>query len=200
MASPRRGFPSRSPASTVERCAAWPIVPRRWYGRAAMAAPIRMTVLRHVALSRDRGATRRGGRADGVRILQAERSRTIRSPTMCAIRSTRPWSSGVRRDLQQHRDPRLPAQRRLSARSSSRSTPTDTELVIEVKDHGRPFDIEGVPPLPSELDEASLPEGGMGIHIAKTMLDEMTYEPGPPNRWRLCKRLTASSAVSSGRS
>ena len=29
----------------------------------------------------------------------------------------------------------------------------------------------------------------MGIHIAKTMLDEMTYEPGPPNLWRLCKRL-----------
>ena len=79
-------------------------------------------------------------------------------------------------------------------------TPTDRELVIEVKDHGTPFDIEGVAPLPSELDEASLPEGGMGIHIAKTMLDEITYEPGPPNLWRLCKRLPASDAVSTGRS
>src|SRR6185436_14122394 len=47
-------------------------------------------------------------------------------------------------------------------------------IVIEVKDHGRPFDIDQVEPLP-ELDEDALPEGGMGIHIAKTMLDEMTY-------------------------
>ncbi len=75
-------------------------------------------------------------------------------------------------------------------------TPLDRELVIEVKDHGTPFDIEGVAPLPTELDEHSLPEGGMGIHIAKTMLDEMTYEPGPPNLWRLCKRLPAARAVS----
>ena len=67
-------------------------------------------------------------------------------------------------------------------------TPSDRELVIEVKDTGRPFDIDGVAPLPAELDDESLPEGGMGIHIAKTMLDEMTYEPGPPNLWRLCKR------------
>jgi anti-sigma regulatory factor (Ser/Thr protein kinase) len=79
-------------------------------------------------------------------------------------------------------------------------TPGDRELVIEVQDTGRAFDIDEVPPLPSDLDEASLPEGGMGIHIAKTMLDEMTYEPGPPNLWRLCKRLPAARAVSSGRS
>lgn len=80
-------------------------------------------------------------------------------------------------------------------------TPGDRELVIEVKDTGRAFDIDEVPPLPTDLDEASLPEGGMGIHIAKTMLDEMTYEPGPPNLWRLCKRLPAArAAVSSGRS
>jgi serine/threonine-protein kinase RsbW len=68
-------------------------------------------------------------------------------------------------------------------------TPNERELVIEVKDHGSPFDIERVAPLPTELDDSTLPEGGMGIHIAKTMLDEMIYEPGPPNLWRLCKRL-----------
>jgi anti-sigma regulatory factor (Ser/Thr protein kinase) len=70
-------------------------------------------------------------------------------------------------------------------------TPSDGELIIEIKDHGQPFDLDNVVPLPSELDEHTLPEGGMGIHIAKTMLDEMTYEPGPPNLWRLCKRLPA---------
>ncbi|HUS33624.1 MAG TPA: ATP-binding protein [Kofleriaceae bacterium] len=68
-------------------------------------------------------------------------------------------------------------------------TPTDGELVIEVKDHGSPFDIDEVAPLPSDLDPECLPEGGMGIHIAKTMLDECSYEPGPPNLWRLMKRL-----------
>ena len=67
--------------------------------------------------------------------------------------------------------------------------PGDRELVIELEDQGHPFDIDEVPALPSELDPDALPEGGMGIHIAKTMLDEMTYEPGPPNLWRLCKRL-----------
>ena len=73
-------------------------------------------------------------------------------------------------------------------------TPNDRELVIEVRDHGTPFDIDEVAPLPSDLDEDSLPEGGMGIHIAKTMLDEMTYQPGPPNLWRLCKRLRAATS------
>jgi anti-sigma regulatory factor (Ser/Thr protein kinase) len=78
-------------------------------------------------------------------------------------------------------------------------TPSKDAIVIEVKDDGRPFDIDDVAPLPTELDEETLPEGGMGIHIAKTMLDEMTYEPGPPNLWRLCKRLPANQ-VAVGRS
>src|ERR1044071_3796958 len=70
--------------------------------------------------------------------------------------------------------------------------PSKDAIVIEVKDHGRPFDIDEVAPLATELDDDTLPEGGMGIHIAKTMLDEMTYEPGPPNLWRLCKRLSVT--------
>ena len=78
-------------------------------------------------------------------------------------------------------------------------TAAERELVIEIKDHGEAFDLGGVAPLPTELDESSLPEGGMGIHIAKTMLDEVTYEPGPPNLWRLRKRLPAKH-VASGRS
>ena len=78
--------------------------------------------------------------------------------------------------------------------------PSERELVIEVRDHGSPFDIDEVAPLPTELDVDTLPEGGMGIHIAKTMLDEMTYEPGPPNLWRLCKRLANSRVASTGRS
>jgi len=78
-------------------------------------------------------------------------------------------------------------------------TPSKDAIVIEVRDDGRPFDIDDVAPLATELDEESLPEGGMGIHIAKTMLDEMTYEPGPPNLWRLYKRLPVTQ-VAVGRS
>jgi serine/threonine-protein kinase RsbW len=75
-------------------------------------------------------------------------------------------------------------------------TPLERELVIELKDTGSAFDIQEVAPLPTELSVDTLPEGGMGIHIAKTMLDEVTYEAGPPNLWRLCKRLPGGSSVS----
>ncbi|HEY4242960.1 MAG TPA: ATP-binding protein [Kofleriaceae bacterium] len=64
--------------------------------------------------------------------------------------------------------------------------PTEDTLTIELRDTGHTFDMDAVAPLP-DLDDEHLPEGGMGIHIAKTMLDEMTYEPGPPNIWRLVK-------------
>lgn len=74
-------------------------------------------------------------------------------------------------------------------------TPTERELTIEIKDHGEAFDLGGVAPLPTELDESTLPEGGMGLHIAKTMLDEVTYEPGPPNLWRLRKCLPAKQVA-----
>jgi anti-sigma regulatory factor (Ser/Thr protein kinase) len=66
-------------------------------------------------------------------------------------------------------------------------TPSPDDLVIELVDHGEPFDLASVPPLPDPLAGGPLPEGGMGIHIAKTMLDEVSYEPGPPNLWRLRK-------------
>ena len=56
-------------------------------------------------------------------------------------------------------------------------------LAIEIRDHGAAFDISQVP-LP-ELDK--LPEGGMGIHIAKACVDEIDYTPGPPNVWRMTK-------------
>jgi serine/threonine-protein kinase RsbW len=59
-------------------------------------------------------------------------------------------------------------------------------ITIELRDQGSPFEIAAVP-VPS-LDE--LHEGGMGIHIARSLLDEVEYEPGPPNLWRLHKRLT----------
>jgi serine/threonine-protein kinase RsbW len=58
-------------------------------------------------------------------------------------------------------------------------------LMVEIRDQGTTFDLAAV----AKPDLDSLPEGGMGIHIARALLDEVTYEPGPPNLWRLVKRL-----------
>lgn len=57
-------------------------------------------------------------------------------------------------------------------------------MTVEIRDSGISFDPSSVP----EPDLDSLPEGGMGLHIARAMLDEVAYEPGPPNLWRLTKR------------
>jgi len=67
-------------------------------------------------------------------------------------------------------------------------TPSERDIWIEVRDEGQPFALADVAPM-ADIDPDGLPERGMGIHIAKTMLDEMIYEPGPPNLWRLCKRI-----------
>ena len=58
-------------------------------------------------------------------------------------------------------------------------------LTVEARDSGKPFDYSTV----ERPDLDSLPEGGMGIHIARAMLDEVSYTAGPPNQWRLVKRL-----------
>ncbi len=62
---------------------------------------------------------------------------------------------------------------------------TANQLTVEIRDHGATFDFGSV----ARPDLDSLPEGGMGIHIARALLDDVTYEPGPPNLWRLTKRL-----------
>lgn len=62
-------------------------------------------------------------------------------------------------------------------------------LTLEIRDHGASFDIGAV----ASPDLDALPEGGMGIHIARALLDEVEYEPGPPNLWRLVKRLRAEA-------
>jgi serine/threonine-protein kinase RsbW len=66
-------------------------------------------------------------------------------------------------------------------------------LTVEIRDHGAAFDIDTV----ASPDLEALPEGGMGIHIARALLDEVEYEPGPPNLWRLVKRLRAGAASTS---
>lgn len=64
-------------------------------------------------------------------------------------------------------------------------------LTISITDTGSAFDPSDIP-VP-ELE--ALPEGGMGIHIARACMDELDYTPGPPNTWRMTKY-----APSAGRS
>lgn len=70
-------------------------------------------------------------------------------------------------------------------------TPTDVSLIVSIRDEGHAFDIDEVPT--PELER--LPEGGMGIHIARSCVDELDYTPGPPNIWRLTKHLTPSNVL-----
>jgi serine/threonine-protein kinase RsbW len=73
-------------------------------------------------------------------------------------------------------------------RIQMRVTITEDDLTIELVDEGRVFDPSTV----ADPDLDSLPEGGMGLHIARAMLDTVDYEPGPPNLWRLQKRLPSA--------
>lgn len=59
----------------------------------------------------------------------------------------------------------------------------DSGITVQLTDGGTPFDMSAVPA--PELD--SMPDHGLGIHIAKSFVDELSYEPGPPNVWRLTK-------------
>ncbi len=61
---------------------------------------------------------------------------------------------------------------------------TSDVLTMELTDVGRSFDPDAV--APPELE--SLPEGGMGLFIMRSFVDDLAYEPGPPNRLRMTKR------------
>ncbi|MEP7121670.1 MAG: ATP-binding protein [Byssovorax sp.] len=63
---------------------------------------------------------------------------------------------------------------------------TRDEIVMQITDEGLSFDPELVE-LP-DLD--ALPEGGMGLFIIRSFMDEVDYQAGPPNVLRLVKRRT----------
>lgn len=54
---------------------------------------------------------------------------------------------------------------------------------VRIRDGGRRFDARAVP----DPDLGALPEGGLGLHIARSFLDRIEYRPGPPNVWHLTK-------------
>jgi serine/threonine-protein kinase RsbW len=57
-------------------------------------------------------------------------------------------------------------------------------IAIELVDGGRSFDPNMIPS--PELE--TLPEGGMGLFIMRSFMDEVEYRPGPPNKMKLVKR------------
>lgn len=61
------------------------------------------------------------------------------------------------------------------------------EIVMQITDDGASFDPDVVE-LP-DLD--ALPEGGMGLFIIRSFMDEVDYQAGPPNVLRLVKRRAA---------
>ena len=61
---------------------------------------------------------------------------------------------------------------------------TRNEIVMQITDDGLSFDPKQVE-LP-DLD--ALPEGGMGLFIIRSFMDEVDYQAGPPNVLRMVKR------------
>lgn len=59
----------------------------------------------------------------------------------------------------------------------------DGAFVVVLRDTGKMFDPIGYLDLPEEL-----PERGMGLFIIRSFMDDVRYEPGPPNALRLSKR------------
>ena len=53
-------------------------------------------------------------------------------------------------------------------------------LRLELEDSGRPFELGDAPDLP-----ATPSESGRGLFIVRAFVDDMSYTPGPPNRWTL---------------
>ena len=68
----------------------------------------------------------------------------------------------------------------------------DDAIVAEISDDGRPFDPLQAPPpdLDSPIEERRV--GGLGVHLVKTLMDEVVYDHrGGRNHIRLRKRIVS---------
>lgn len=63
--------------------------------------------------------------------------------------------------------------------------PLSDGISIRIVDDGHSFDPASIPP----PDLQALPESGMGWFIMRAFMDEVRYEPGPPNVLVLSKSL-----------
>lgn len=98
----------------------------------------------------------------------------------------------------------LHAYRRAEARIDVYGQFSAHAVQVEIAHFGLRFDIDAIP----APDLESLPEGGMGLFIARSLLDELRYVPSDdaaefvvdaapntkPHRWTLTKKLTEPKA------
>ena len=68
--------------------------------------------------------------------------------------------------------------------------PGPDRMRIYLREYGRSFDPSVVPE--PKLDET--PEGGLGMFIIHSFVDEFTYEPGQPNVWTMTKYVTGKKS------
>lgn len=67
---------------------------------------------------------------------------------------------------------------------------TSSGMTLRLSDNGLAVDFASV--TPPDLD--SIPEGGMGIFIIHSMVDEVAYQGGDPNVLTLIKRMPSAPA------
>lgn len=68
------------------------------------------------------------------------------------------------------------------------------QLVIELRDEGRTFDLKQI--APPDLEQ--LPESGMGVYIMRSFMSEVAYTPGQAgskNVLRMVKRLKKTASA-----
>ena len=65
-------------------------------------------------------------------------------------------------------------------------------VTLKLIDHGATADLSNVPT--PDLD--GLPEGGLGIFMMQSLMDEVVYRGGSPNVLSLTKRITAAGSPS----
>lgn len=72
--------------------------------------------------------------------------------------------------------------------------PHPDRLTLRVMDRGRSFDLSAVP----RPDLASLPESGLGVHVMRSWMNDLTYQPGDPNVLSMTKRVAGFSRTDDG--
>jgi serine/threonine-protein kinase RsbW len=69
----------------------------------------------------------------------------------------------------------------------------EATLTIHVRDYGSSFDPSNVP----DPDLDTMPEGGLGLYIIRSFMDDVRYHAGAPNVLTMTKHLTAHGAYAS---
>jgi serine/threonine-protein kinase RsbW len=75
---------------------------------------------------------------------------------------------------------------------------TGKNIVVTIKDKGKPFDPTSVPPPDLNPDLEQRKVGGLGIYIIKKLMDSVSYsfDPREGNRLTLQKKLSVETSTS----